>query len=109
MDGLRPRHSVLPRKRSRIVRIIRNDGSQDFAVDLLVEAGSVGIVRSYDILQNRQILSGIYSNAKSVTEYEIAKIDAELVWVPASFRSLDKAKLTCSYVCLAGTNSQQHT
>ncbi|MFN1549271.1 nitrogen fixation protein NifZ [Vibrio natriegens] len=86
----------------RVVRNIRNDGSfQDSDKgDLLVEAGSVGIVRSYGYFLQTQLIYQIFIAAENkvvgVRDSEV--IDATLPWVPCLFRSLDKAKLTCSLV-----------
>lgn len=86
----------------RVVRNIRNDGSfQDRDKgDLLVEAGSVGIVRSYGYFLQTQLIYQIFIAAENkvvgVRDSEV--IDAKLPWVPCLFRSLDKAKLTCSLV-----------
>ena len=89
-----------PGSEVRIVRNIRNDGSfQDFAKgDLLVEAGSVGIVRSYGYFLQTQVIYQVFIPTQNrvigVRDSEV--IDAALAWVPCLFRSLDKAKLTCS-------------
>lgn len=86
----------------RVVRNIRNDGSfQDLDKgELLVKAGSTGVVRSCGYFLQTQLIYQVYIVAENkvvgVRESEV--IDAGLPWVPCLFRSLDKAKLTCSLV-----------
>lgn len=91
-----------PGKEVRVVRNIRNDGSfrdRDKG-DLLVTAGSTGIVRSCGYFLQTQLIYQVYIEAENkvvgVRDSEV--IDATLPWVPCLFRSLDKAKLTCSLV-----------
>ena len=66
----------------------------------IVEAGSVGIVRSYGSFLQTPLIYQIFIAAENkvvgVRDSEV--IDATLPWVPCLFRSLDKAKLTCSLV-----------
>ncbi|UYI49895.1 nitrogen fixation protein NifZ [Vibrio natriegens] len=91
-----------PGKEVRVVRNIRNDGSfQDRDKgELLVTAGSTGIVRSCGYFLQTQLIYQVYIEAENkvvgVRDSEV--IDATLPWVPCLFRSLDKAKLTCSLV-----------
>ncbi len=84
----------------RIVRNIRNDGS---FIDcdkgaLLVEQGSVGIVRSSGYFLQDQIIYQVFfpeiNRVIGVRDTEV--IDATLDWVPCEFHSLDKAQLTLS-------------
>nr|WP_321273876.1 nitrogen fixation protein NifZ [uncultured Vibrio sp.] len=86
----------------RVVRNIRNDGSfrDRNKGDLLVTAGSTGIVRSCGYFLQTQLIYQVFIEAENkvvgVRDNEV--IDAALPWVPCLFRSLDKAKLTCSLV-----------
>lgn len=100
MDNVSETVRFAPGSEVRIVRNIRNDGSfqQLEKGDLLVEAGSVGIVRTYGYFLQTQIIYQVFipeqNRVVGVRDSEV--IDATLEWVPCHFRSMDQAKLTCS-------------
>ncbi|RQW62107.1 nitrogen fixation protein NifZ [Vibrio viridaestus] len=84
----------------RVIRNIRNDGSFPGVEkgELLVEAGSVGIVRTYGFFLQTQIIFQVYfSNVNRVVGVRDQElIAANVPWVPRYFNSLDKAKLNRS-------------
>jgi nitrogen fixation protein NifZ len=86
-----------PGSEVRVVRSVRNDGSiHDLKKgELLISAGTVGIVRSYGYFLQTQLIYQVFipeiNRVIGVRETEV--IDAALDWVPCLFRSLDKAKL----------------
>jgi nitrogen fixation protein NifZ len=81
----------------RVIRNIRNDGSftQLDKGELLVEAGLLGIVRSYGYFLQDQIIFQVFfpsiNRVVGVRDNEV--IGANLKWVPCHFHSLDKATL----------------
>jgi nitrogen fixation protein NifZ len=84
----------------RVIRNIRNDGSftQIDKGELLIEAGALGIVRSYGYFLQDQIIFQVFfpsiNRVIGLRDNEV--IDAELAWIPCHFHSLDKATLTLS-------------
>ncbi len=100
MENISDTVRFAPGSEVRIVRNIRNDGSfhQLEKGELLVEAGSIGIVRTYGYFLQTQIIYQVFipehNRVVGVRDSEV--IDATLDWVPCLFRSMDKAKLTCS-------------
>jgi len=100
MENISDAVRFAPGSEVRIVRNIRNDGSFHNLEkgELLVEAGSVGIVRTYGYFLQTQIIYQVfipeYNRVVGVRDSEV--IDAKLAWVPCNFRSMDKAKLARS-------------
>lgn len=84
----------------RVVRNIRNDGSFKSVAkgERLVEAGEVGVVRTYGYFLQDQIIFQVYfpsiNQVVGIRDAELIKSD--LPWVPCLFRSLDCAELTIS-------------
>lgn len=81
----------------RVVRNIRNDGSFKEVVkgELLIEAGELGIIRTYGYFLQDQIIFQVYfpriNQVVGIRDTELIK--SELEWVPCLFRSLDSAQL----------------
>ncbi|MDW6003983.1 nitrogen fixation protein NifZ [Vibrio mangrovi] len=89
-----------PGSEVRVIRSIRNDGSiHDLEKgELLIPAGTIGIVRSYGYFLQTQLIYQVFipqlNRVIGVRDSEV--IDATLAWVPCLFRSQDKAKLKYS-------------
>ncbi|SHO56805.1 nitrogen fixation protein NifZ [Vibrio quintilis] len=82
----------------RVIRTVRNDGSFP-GVDkgeILIEAGCIGIVRTYGFFLQTQIIYQVFfpdvNQVIGIRDEEL--ISARLDWVPRHFHSLDKARLT---------------
>jgi nitrogen fixation protein NifZ len=84
----------------RVVRNIRNDGSFKLVDkgELLVKAGSLGIVRTYGYFLQDQIIFQVYfpdiNEVVGIRDTELIK--SHLEWVPCLFRSMDMAALRVS-------------
>jgi nitrogen fixation protein NifZ len=82
----------------RVIRNVRNDGSfiELNKGELLVEAGSVGIVRTYGYFLQTQIIYQVFfpdiNRVVGIRDTEL--IPSDVPWIPREFNSLDKAKLT---------------
>jgi len=100
MENISDAVRFAPGSEVRIVRNIRNDGSFHNLEKgaLLVEAGSVGIVRTYGYFLQTQIIYQVFipeqNRVVGVRDSEV--IDSTLDWIPCLFRSMDQARLTCS-------------
>jgi nitrogen fixation protein NifZ len=84
----------------RVVRNIRNDGSFKALEkgDLLIEAGELGVVRTYGYFLQDQIIFQVYfpriNQVVGIRDTELIKSNLE--WIPCLFRSLDSAQLRVS-------------
>ncbi|MCE0495427.1 nitrogen fixation protein NifZ [Vibrio salinus] len=84
----------------RVIRNVRNDGSftELDKGGLLVEAGSLGIVRTYGYFLQTQIIFQIFfpdvNRVIGIRDTEL--IPAGVPWIPRMFNAFDKAKLTRS-------------
>ncbi len=84
----------------RVVRNIRNDGSFQNVDkgELLIEAGEIGIVRTYGYFLQDQIIFQVFfpsiNEVVGIRDNELIK--SHLEWVPCLFRSLDRAMLNVS-------------
>ncbi|CAM3944502.1 NifZ domain protein [Vibrio aerogenes CECT 7868] len=82
----------------RVIRTVRNDGSFPGMEkgEVLIEAGCVGIVRTYGFFLQTQVIYQVFfpevNQVIGIRDEEL--IAARLDWVPRYFHSLDKAKLT---------------
>jgi nitrogen fixation protein NifZ len=84
----------------RVIRNIRNDGSFKHVDkgELLVQAGSLGIVRTYGYFLQDQVIFQVFfpeiNEVVGIKDNEL--IQSHLEWVPCLFRSLDRAVLKVS-------------
>ncbi len=82
----------------RLIRNVRNDGSfsEMDKGELLVEAGSIGVVRTYGYFLQTQIIYQVFfpevNRVVGIRDTEL--IPSDVPWIPLLFNSLDKAKLT---------------
>jgi len=86
----------------RVIRTVRNDGSftNINKGGILIEAGQVGIVRTYGFFLQTQIIYQVYfpevNRVIGIRDEELILASCE--WIPQCFYSLDKAALTKTLV-----------